>query len=281
MIDKQPDAAEQILKLKVENNPKSPNYLLQLAAHYALPTVNRRADMDAVMRKLTDEKEFPSGHLLAGDFYLLRIREFELAKQQYEAGIAAAPKDKAVYQKRLVELYAATGKGAEAAQLVDALLKDNPKDTDAIAMHAALQLSSGKPDQVNQAAIDLQSLVAKNPNNHLLRFNYARALLAKGQLEPARLQLEDAIKTRPDFVQARELLARIYLAKQDPAKALQAADELSATGQEQPDRTSHALRGTAGPEGKGQGSGGTGSDHPVVPAEPGCPLSGRAAGFSG
>ena len=142
------------------------------------------------MRTLTDEKQFPDGHLLAGDFYFFRLREFELAKQQYEAGMAAFPKDKAVYQKRLVELYATTGNNAQANQLVDALLKENPKDSDAIAMHAALMLTSGKPEQVNQAAIDLQSLVAKNPNNHLLRFNYARALLAQAQLATTRRQSE-------------------------------------------------------------------------------------------
>ncbi len=178
MVDKQFDDAERILKLKVQNNPKSANYLLQLATHYVI-VVNRRPDMDAVIHTLTDEKQFPDGHLMAGDFYLFRLREFELAKQQYEAGMAALPKDKAVYQKRLVELYATSGSNAEANQMVDTLLKENPKDSDAIAMHAALLLTSGKPDQVNQAAIDLQGLVAKNPNNHLLRFNYARALLAK------------------------------------------------------------------------------------------------------
>jgi len=224
MIDKRPDDAERILKLKVENNPKSSSYLIQLATHYVI--VNRRADMDAVIRKLADEKQFPDGHLMAGDFYYGRLRQTELAKQQYEAGMAALPKDKAVYQKRLVELYANSGNFPQANQLVDALLKDNPKDSDAIAMHAALLLTSGKPAEINQAAIDLQSLVAKNPTNHLLRLNYARALLAKGQIEPARLQLEDAIKTRPDFVAARELLTRVYLAKQDAPKALQAADEL-------------------------------------------------------
>jgi tetratricopeptide (TPR) repeat protein len=224
MVDKRPDDAERILKLKVENNPKSSNYLIQLATHYII--VNRRPDLDAVILKLTDEKQFPDGHLLAGDFYFARLHEIELAKQQYEAGMAALPKDKAVYQKRLVELYANSGNFPQANQLVAALLKENPKDSDAIAMHAALLLTSGKPDEVNQAAVDLQSLVAKNPNNHLLRLNYARALLAKNQIEPARLQLEDAIKTRPDFVAARELLARIYLAKQDAPKALQAADEL-------------------------------------------------------
>jgi tetratricopeptide (TPR) repeat protein len=235
MIDKRLDDAEQILKLKTENNPKSANYLLQLAGHYAV--VNRRADMDAVMRKLTDDKQFPEGHVLAGDFYFFRLRDFELAKQQYEAGMSAFPKDKATYQKRLVELYASTGSNLQASQMADTLLKENPKDTDAIAMHAALLLTSGKPEQVNQAALDLQSLVNKNPNNHLLKFNYARALLAQGQndkndkdgksaMTKAQLQLEDAIKIRPDFVNARELLVRIYLVKQDPAKALQASEDL-------------------------------------------------------
>ena len=231
--------------------------------------------------RLTDEKQFPDGHLMAGDFYFFRLREFELAKQQYEAGIAAFPKDKAVYQKRLVELYATTGSNAQANQLVDALLKENPKDTDAIAMHAALLLTSGKPEQVNQAAIDLQGLVAKNPTNHLLRFNYARALLAKGQMEPARLQLEDAIKTRPDFVAARELLARVYLAKPDPAKALQVAEELLQLDKN--NLTGHLTRSAAllALGRHRQGSGGAGSDHQAVSAESGCPLSGRPAGLAG
>ncbi len=236
MTEKRLDDAEKILKLKTENNPKSANYLLQLAAHYVV--VNRRPDMDAVMQRLTDVKQFPEGHLLGGDFYF-RLREYELAKQQYEAGSAAFPKDKLLYQKRLVELYATTGSNAQANQLADALLKENPKDNDLIAMHAALLLSSGKPDQVRQAAIDLQSLATKNPTNHLLKFNYARALLAEYSLQPvsqrqtdhskldqAQIYLEDAIKIRPDFVAARELLARVYLTESDPAKALQTSEDL-------------------------------------------------------
>jgi len=236
MIDKRLDDAEQILKLKSDNNPKSANYVLQLAAHYIV--VNRRADMEATMRRLADEKQFPDGRLLAGDFYFARMREFELAKQQYEAGIAAFPHDKLIYQKRMVELYANMGNNVQANQLIETLVKENPKDADVIAMHAALMLSSGKRDQVNQAVIDLQSLSNKSPQNYILKYNLARALLAqvslqasttkdgKDALEPARLQLEDAIKLRTDFVAARELLARVYLAKNDPAKALQTCDEL-------------------------------------------------------
>ena len=80
-------------------------------------------------------------------------------------------------------------------------------------MRAALMLTTGNRDQINMAANDLQALVTKTPKNHLLHFNLARALIAKGDIDAARLQLEEAIKLRPDFVAAREMLARIYLAK--------------------------------------------------------------------
>jgi tetratricopeptide (TPR) repeat protein len=236
MTEKRFNDAEQILKLKTQSNPKSTAYMLQLATHYIL--LQRRPEADTVLRQLSDEKQFPDGHLLAGDFYLARLREFDLAKQQYEAGMAAFPKDKVLYQKRLVEMYARSGSMLQASQLVDALLKENPKDNDVVAMHAALLLTSGNRDQVNQAVNDLQGLVGKNPSNHLLKYNYARALLVQAsqsasdkniqnsKTDQARIQLEDAIKIRPDFIAARELLARVYLTKPDLAKALQTAEDL-------------------------------------------------------
>ena len=109
----------------------------------------------------------------------------------------------------------------EANQLLAEILKDNPKDSDAIAMRAALMLTTGDAAQINQAVNDLQSLVAKTPDNHLLRYNLARAYLAKNDTEQARLQLEAAIKLRPDFLVARNLLARIYLDKNDFASGFE------------------------------------------------------------
>jgi tetratricopeptide (TPR) repeat protein len=198
---------------------------MQLAVHYYL-LPNRRQDMDAIIQRVTDEKKFPEGHLLAGDFFYFRAREYDHAEMQYEAAIKAFPKDKSVYQKRLVELNATVGKKQEANQLIATILKDNPKDNDAIAMRAALMLTTGDRQQINLAANDLQALVSKTPHNHLLQFNLARALIAKGDVEGARLHLEEAVKIRTDFIAAREILARIYLTKGDPAKALKASDEI-------------------------------------------------------
>jgi tetratricopeptide (TPR) repeat protein len=221
---KRTDDGEKILKLKCDNNPNNANYLMQLAAYYYV--LNRRPEMDAVINRVIDEKKYPEGHLLAGDFYFFRAREFDHAEIQYEAAMKAFPKDKALYQKRLVELQATVGKKQEANALIAAILKDNPKDNDAIAMRAALMLTTGDRQQVNLAANDLQALVTKNPQNHLLQFNLARALIAKGDVEGARIHLEEAVKIRTDFIAAREILARIYLAKNDPGKALKAADEI-------------------------------------------------------
>lgn len=227
MRQKNTDAAEQILKDKIENNPGKGAYVLELAQHYYL--TNNRTAMDVMMQKLNDEKTYPEGHLLAGDFYFFRVREFDHAQDQYETGVKDFPKEKVIYQKRLVELFAnQTAKSREANQLLAAILKENPKDSDAVAMRAALQLQSGNLEQINLAANDLQSLVTKNPKNHLLRFNLARALAAKGQLDAARLQLEEAVKLRPDFIMARQLLTRIYAIKGDYGNALKASEEILA-----------------------------------------------------
>lgn len=218
-----PDA-EETLRTKVRNNPENGAYLLQLATHYVLS--GNRDQMNQTVEQLGDAKRFPDGRLMAGDFFFLRLREFERARQQYEAGLNEIPGQKSLFQKRLVELYAATNRSSDANKLIDQLLKDDPKDPDAIAMRSALRLTTGSAEEIALAATDLQSLVTKNPNNHLLRYNLAKALAAKGEVDQAKLQLEEAIKLRTDFVAARELLTRIHLAKQDAASALASADEL-------------------------------------------------------
>ncbi len=218
------DEAEELLKLKIQNNPGHAKYLVQLAQNYFL--LKRHDDMNAVIARLGDEKQYPDGHLSAGDFLFFRAREFDAADEQYKAGMKAFPKDKTVYQKRMVELYATSGRSPEANALIATVLKEDPKDVDAIAMRAALMLSTGNRDQINLAANDLQSLVTKSPQNHLYRFNLARALVAKGDLDAARLQLEEAIKIRADFLAARELLGRIYLVKGDTGRALKTADDI-------------------------------------------------------
>ena len=90
MRTKQVPEAEQILKRKVENNPQQANFLVQLAAHYLFTQQNASSTRRDV-RRLDDEKQFPEGHLLAGDFLFLpgarfrrrRARSMKRAKRRF------------------------------------------------------------------------------------------------------------------------------------------------------------------------------------------------------
>ena len=233
--------AEQLLKLKIQNDPTQAGNILQLAIHYF---VNKRLDdMDATIQQLTDEKRFPEGHLLAGDLFLFRVHDFDRARRQYEAGERVFPKDKVVYQKRLVELMAIGGQNQDASRMLQSILAANPKDDEALSMRAALLLETGNAQQIKQAVNDLQSLVTKNPDNHLLHFNLGRALLAQGDIDAGRLQLEAAIKIRPDFLVARELLAKVYLSKGDDGHALKEAEDIIAMNGN--DLAAHLTRSSA------------------------------------
>lgn len=238
---KRMDDAERILKLKVANNPKSTAFMLQLATFYE--AAKRRDDAEAVIRSMTDDKEHPDGRLIAGDFFFYRLHDLDRARAQYEAAIKAFPKDKAIYEKRLIEMDAKTGNLAGANDLLAGILKDNPKDSDALGMRAALKLSTGDRSQINTAVSDFQSLVTKNPENFQLRYNLATALHDKGDDEQAIVQLQEALKRRPDYVRARVLLATLYEARGESPKALQAADEIIA--QNNNDIQGHLIRARA------------------------------------
>jgi tetratricopeptide (TPR) repeat protein len=216
--------AENTLKAKVANNPKQEAYRLQLAMFYY--AAKRPQDMEnQIQQILSNPKDFPLGHLTAGRFYS-RIHDPDRARREFEAGIRASAKDKAAYQKEIARLLAAQGKYSEASQIVNEVLKDNPKDDQAIALQSALQLETGDPNQIQTAINNLQTLVGKEPKNPDLRYQLGRALLLKNQPAQARVQLEEAVQLWPDLIPPRLLLAQIYIGQRDYNRALQMADQV-------------------------------------------------------
>ena len=228
---RQPDRAEQVLKEKIANNPGQGVYLIQLAALYN--GMNRKSDMTATLGRLTsDVKTYPNAHLLAGDYYLM-VRDYDNAIQQYQQGEKDVPKEKTSYQKRIIEALSLQNKHDEASKVVADLLKQNPKDPEAIAMHAAILLQSGKQDQIKTVISELQPLVVKMPTSPVLHYNLAlayqsnfRATRNKENLEPARLQFQEAVNIRPKYTPALLGLAEVELELGDNRKAVQTADTM-------------------------------------------------------
>ncbi len=216
--------AEKILKSKVENNPSDRQNLIQLAGHYF--AANNRPEMKATLERLTSNpKDFPDGNREVGDFYF-RIRDLDAAAMAFTKGMNSDSKNKAMYQRRLVETLSAQGKGNEALALTDQILKDNDKDPEALAMRASLWLRTGRKEQLSAAINDMQSVLSKMPENFVLRYNLGRALFAKGDIDAAKVQYQDSIKLRADYMPPRLALGQIQLQKGEIAAALQTSNEM-------------------------------------------------------
>ena len=144
----------------------------------------------------------------------------------YQEGIKRQPKEKHTYQKRMIEVLVKQNKKDEAQQLVTEILKEDPKDPEAVAIRASLSLLTGTREQLQSAINDLQSVVSRMPENPVLRYNLGKALLAKGTVQAARIQFEEAIKLRPDYLLPRITLAQVYLQNREFAKAVQMTQEV-------------------------------------------------------
>ncbi len=220
------DRAEEMLRQKVANIPDGVN-LIELAKFYFI--AKRPADVLATLDRLTaDPKKYPQGHLLAGDYYA-SVRDFPAAIQQYQLGEKSDPKSKRVYLKREAASLADSGKSAEAIALVAKVLKDNPNDAEAAAIHASLVMQIGpNRDQIKSVIAELQPLVNRNSSRPLLHYSLARAYRLQGDaagLEQARLQLEETLKLDPSNLAARLDLARLHLDRNEGAKAVEVASE--------------------------------------------------------
>jgi len=222
--EKRTEDAEAILKLKAANNPKEPAYLLQLAQHYY--RVDRRADMQqALDRVLSNRKAYPMGPLLVARFYAA-IHDFDAAQKLLEEGARSDSAHKADYQRETAEVMVSQNRKDDAVRLLEQILKDNPKDERAQAMRSSLMIETGDPRQLQQAVSELQAAVARDSNNPVLRFNLGRALLAKNLLEQARVQFQEALKIRREYVPARLALAQLFILSHEYGSAVQTAKEV-------------------------------------------------------
>jgi len=213
------DDAEQVLKTGAANNPKQMNFLVALASFYS--NQHRHDDMVATLNRIKARvKEFDRAYLVVGDFYF-RNNDMPEALKQYQAGMQADPKQKSTYQKRMIEVLMRENRRAEAADINAAILKDNPKDSDARGLQASLLLDKG---DVQKAISELQAVVNAAPDNFVARYNLGRAHVARGEWEQARQQFTEAVRERPDYLPARLALAQLQVIRQEYDPALKSVE---------------------------------------------------------
>jgi len=221
----QPAQAEDILKLKITNNPDEPAYKNQIAQFYWRSGKQAQA-LNIVSRMLEKPKQAVQAHLAAGDFYG-SIAHWDQAKQQFELGLnAGTPDQRVLFQKRIVNVLLAQGSKNQAALLVDEILKKAPEDEDALRIRASLRLESGQADKVRAAAEDYKSLLQRHNNDPKLHYALGQAKQRLGELAVAKTEFREAIKLQTNYLAPHVGLIEIAFTEHKPDEAGRLADEL-------------------------------------------------------
>lgn len=219
----QPAQAEAMVLKKVENNPKVPEFKLQLAGFYR--ALQRRDQSEQVISKLlADNPNDAAVYRKVGDFFV-RIRELDRAIAIYGESQKKFPAEKTSFRLRTAQVKVAQGKPQEALSIVEEALSEDSKNNDALTLRASLQLQYGGKEKQQAAINDLQTLISRTPSNAVVRYNLARAYHSRGDLDAARVQYLEAIKLAPTFAASHIGLGQVYLAKRDFGKAIGEADD--------------------------------------------------------
>jgi tetratricopeptide (TPR) repeat protein len=216
--------AENILKKQISIAPQQAAPILELAKHYA--RVRKYEEMRNTIQGILDHpQDFPQARMQVGDYYL-SLRNYQEALRYYEEGARTDFKNKVTYQKRIVDSLIALGRKDDAAQVVEEVLKQEPKDDEALQVHATLWLDTGRPEKVQGAAREFQTLLTRHPEDSSLWFKAGRAAMLTDDLETARTRFLEALRRRGDLVAARYELAEISLKQKKPNETIQFASEI-------------------------------------------------------
>ena len=224
--DGQMGKAQDVLEAKVANNPTQADYVVQLARHYA--GLQKPEEVAATLQRLiANPTNFPSGRLWVGDFYL-GAGNYAEALRNYREGIRASKdvKQRVIYEKRAIVTLRAQGEKQRALDLAAQVEKEDPKDSEAMHLHADLALETGKGENANDAIREFQALSSQNPADASLQLQLGRAYQLKGDTLAARDHFQAALNKRPGFIEARLELASMNLAQQQYVEALEQVNEV-------------------------------------------------------
>lgn len=216
--------AERFLRLKAEGNPHSADVLLGLARYYRLQK-NVDGMLTTLAPLLKDQEHFPRGPLLVADFYA-ETAAYGPAETTLREAIGSRPTIKKEGQIRLAKILYLNKRGEEAFTLADQLAKDHPGDRDIVLLRAQLSERALRADQYDTVLSEIQTLLAKSPNDLDLRHEHGKVLLVKGDTDNAAKEFEQVSKADPARPEARLALVNIYLEKRNFTQAVSEVNRL-------------------------------------------------------
>lgn len=213
------DKAEETLRRYLGQEPDKEVHAKELAAF--LVNRGRPKEAEQVLSDFVNShpKNFNARFDLA-DFYLSMRRGAKAIKVLQEIAAEEPSGPKGVQARvRLAALRLAQGHVDEAETLVNGVLKDNPKDMEAIRLQG--QIAFLKKDGL-KAVNNFRIIAQDQPKNHEAWLLLARAHKLQGESEQAKEKAAKALELKPDFLEARSFLYSLYIEAKDFDGAMQA-----------------------------------------------------------
>ena len=216
MLTGQGDRAEPEFRKALALDAKTGVALMGLAA---IQLAGKRMDeAEETLRQVSalPDKQYKPQHAV----FLYRSGKRDEALKEFEGLAKADPEDRAT-RTRLVSVYFAMGKLAQAEGLLAGALKTNSRDTDALLQESQLYVFRGKPAE---AQSDLEKVLHFTPNSAQAHLALAEVHKLQGMTLSARQELSEALRLDKNLLAARVELAKSYVVS-DPRSALQVVDD--------------------------------------------------------
>jgi len=146
-----------------------------------------------------------------GDYYFTLAKDLDRATTEYESVFRDHPRDAQV-RKNYIQLLILKNRLDEADKLNKEVLNTNHLDADALIFEAQIKLRQGHP---NDAVTTLQDVLALDQDNAVAHYHLGMAYSQLGDRARAENEWREALRVRPDMLEADTALAGAALQKGD------------------------------------------------------------------
>jgi tetratricopeptide (TPR) repeat protein len=203
-----PEAEEQF-KHAISIDPKSPDPRSALVRLYMLQ--GKKSEAESFLKQSKqDLSENPAGYRMLGDYYFAS-GDLDKAVAEYEAVYKDHPKGIQT-KKNYIQLLILKNRLDEARKLDDEILKSNAADNEALIYKGQIKMRDG---HLEDAVHALQTALKSDPDNAVAHYHLGLAFDQQGSLSRAESEWRDAVRLKPDLIEAQRALAAVSVRKGD------------------------------------------------------------------
>jgi cellulose synthase operon protein C len=221
--------AEQQFRHAIDVDPKNPGPRAALVR--LLMQQNKKAETEAFLEQTKkDLSDNSDGYRMLGDFYFA-TGDIDKALAEYASLYSDHSKDPQV-KRNYIQLLILKNRLDEATKLNDEILKNNPRDVDALVYKGQIQL---RKNDTSGAQNSLQNALSNDPNNAVA--HYQLGIAYEQGHDPVRAESEwrEAVRIRPDLTDAQRALAALELQRGDVDALLATAQQIATAQPYSPD----------------------------------------------